>query len=196
MVNLAAALEKITGLAHTRDGPYLVCAEPGGEPYIAKWDGALLGAKPTDEAIEVAGLAMALRFITEAIEIKGESLSRDDLWMFNNRGILLRRQGLWKEAVENYRKALTVAPDDAGLHYNIGVAYADGKEYDRALQSFEKALEVDPSLIRQTPSVSYNIATAHHRCRNLPEARRYLTAALELDPNYEPAKRLLGHLTA
>ena len=140
--------------------------------------------------------AMALRFITEAIELKGDTLTREDLWMFNNRGILLRRQGLWKEAVENYRKALTVAPDDAGLHYNIGVAYADGKEYDRALQFFEKALEVDPTLIKQTPSVSYNIATAHHRCRNLSEARRYLTAALELDPNYEPAKRLLGHLTA
>jgi tetratricopeptide (TPR) repeat protein len=137
---------------------------------------------------------MALRFITEAIELKGDALNRDDLWMFNNRGILLRRQGLWKEAVENYRKALTVAPGDAGLSYNIGVAYADGKEYDTALKYFEKALEADPELIKQAPSVGYNIATAHHRCRNLPEARNFLRAVLELDPNYEPASRLLGHL--
>ncbi len=138
---------------------------------------------------------MALRYITEAIERKGETLTRDDLWMFNNRGILLRRQGLWQEAVENYRKALTVAPEDAGLHYNIGVAYADGKQYDRALLCFEKALEADPELLRQAPSVGYNIATAHHRCRNLAEARQYLQAALDLDPDYEPAKRLLGYLT-
>ncbi len=137
---------------------------------------------------------MALRFITEAIEVKGETLSRDDLWMFNNRGILLRRQGLWQEAVENYKKALSVAPGDAGLHYNIGVAHADGKDFDTALRFFDKALEADPTLLRQTPSVAYNIATAHHRCRNLDEARKYLAAALELDPEYEPAKRLLGYL--
>ena len=66
---------------------------------------------------------MALRCVTEAIAAKGEALGRDDLWMFNNRGILLRRQGLWKQAVENYEKALAVAPDDAGLLYNLGVAH-------------------------------------------------------------------------
>ena len=53
---------------------------------------------------------MALRCVTEAIAAKGEALGRDDLWMFNNRGILLRRQGLWKQAVENYEKALPWLP--------------------------------------------------------------------------------------
>lgn len=138
---------------------------------------------------------MALRFVTEAIEAKGDALGAADLWMFNNRGILLRRQGLWQEAVENYRKALSIAPDDAGLLYNLGVAYADGKQYDRAVVHFEKALEVDQNLVKQTPSVGYNIATAYHRCRDLPQARRFLQAALELDPGYEAAKRMLEHLS-
>ncbi|EHJ49042.1 Tetratricopeptide TPR_1 repeat-containing protein [Solidesulfovibrio carbinoliphilus subsp. oakridgensis] len=137
---------------------------------------------------------MALRFVTEAIEAKGDSLGISDLWMFNNRGILLRRQGLWAEAVENYRKALTISPRDGGLLYNLGVAYADGKQYDTAVRYFEKALEADPSLVKQAPSVGYNIATAHHRCRDLPEARRFLQAALDLDPGYEAARRMLEHL--
>ena len=137
----------------------------------------------------------ALRFVTEAIAVKGEAISREDLWMFNNRGILLRRQGLWKQAVENYEKALAVAPDDAGLLYNLGVAHAEGKDYVTAQQVFAKALTVDPNLPRQAPSVAYNIAMAHHRCRNLPEARTFLMTALELDPQYEPAKRLLANLS-
>jgi tetratricopeptide (TPR) repeat protein len=136
----------------------------------------------------------ALRFVTEAIAAKGESLGPKDLWMFNNRGILLRRQGNWREAAENYRKALAIAPQDAGVRYNLGVALAEGKEYDTALTHFEEALKLDPELIRQGPTVAYNIATAYHRCRDLAAARQFLGLALELDPGYEPARRLLAHL--
>ena len=139
---------------------------------------------------------MALRFVTEAIAAKGDSITRQDLWMFNNRGILLRRQGNWREAVENYRKALAVAPDDAGVRYNLGVAYAEGKDYYEAMGHFEAALALAPDLIRQGPTVPYNMATAYHRCRNLEAARQFLKLALELDPGYEPARRLLGYLTS
>ncbi|MYL84414.1 tetratricopeptide repeat protein [Desulfovibrio aerotolerans] len=137
---------------------------------------------------------MALRFVTEAIAAKGEAITRADLWMFNNRGILLRRQGNWQEAAENYRKALAVAPDDAGVRYNLGVAHAEGKDYATALDHFEAALALAPDLIRQGPTVGYNMATAYHRCRNLEAARQFCQLSLELDPGYEPARRLLGSL--
>ena len=39
------------------------------------------------------------------------------------------------------------------------------------------------------------LAMAHHRCRNKAEAKAYLTLALERDPDYEPAKRLIAHLS-
>jgi tetratricopeptide (TPR) repeat protein len=138
---------------------------------------------------------LALAYMTEAIEAKGAQLCRDDLWMFNNRGIVLRRQGKWNEAVDNYAKALTLAPGDAGLQYNIGVAYAEGWVYDRAWEYFEKAVAADPGILRQTPSVPYNIAMALHRTRQPGEARKYLGMALELDPGYEPAKKLLATLS-
>jgi len=155
----------------------------------------------SDSLVEIAAKigekdeAMALRFITEAIETKGSTLTREDLWMFNKRGILLRRQGDWTEAVENYRKALLIAPNDPGLLYNLGVAYAEGKDQYRAVDYFEKALELDPTLPRQDPQVAYNLASANHRCRNMEDARKYLAIALELDPEYEPAKRLKGYIS-
>ncbi|MDQ7831728.1 MAG: tetratricopeptide repeat protein [Desulfovibrionaceae bacterium] len=138
---------------------------------------------------------LALAYMTEAIEAKGGDLTRDDLWMFNNRGIVLRRQGKWREAVDNYDKALALAPGDAGLYYNIGVAYADGRAYDKAWESFQKALQADEAIVLQAPSVGYNIAMALHRIRRPVEARKYLGMALELDPGYEPAKKLLESLS-
>ncbi len=138
---------------------------------------------------------LALAYMTEAIAAKGAQLCRDDLWMFNNRGIVLRRQGKWKEAVDNYAKALTLAPGDAGLFYNIGVAYADGRVHDKAWDFFQKATEADPGILRQAPSVPYNVAMALHRTRQPEEAKKYLNMALELDPGYEPAKKLLASLS-
>ena len=59
MVGLPAILAHITGIPHTYDGPYLVCADVGGEPYIARWDVAALGPQPSEEQIAAAGLAVA-----------------------------------------------------------------------------------------------------------------------------------------
>jgi tetratricopeptide (TPR) repeat protein len=137
---------------------------------------------------------LALEYMNEAIEVKGASLSRSDLWMFNNRGILLRRQGKWQEAVDNYKKALTLAPDDAGVHYNIGVAYAEGVVFDKALEYFEKAAALSPEILKQAPSIPYNIAMAAHRRGQIAKAKEMLAAALALDPNYEPAKRLAASM--
>lgn len=138
---------------------------------------------------------LALSYMTEAIEAKGVELTRDDLWMFNNRGIALRRQGKWNDAVDNYAKALTLAPGDAGLHYNIGVAYAEGRVYDKAWESFQSALQSDGAIVQQTPSVAYNIAMSLQKIKKPVEARKYLSIALELDPGYEPAKRLLESIS-
>lgn len=71
---LSAALQALTGVAPSLTGPYLVCAEPGGEPYLARWDEATLGPKPTDAAIEMAGLAAAKETACASIDAKAEAL--------------------------------------------------------------------------------------------------------------------------
>lgn len=74
VANLGSALRKITGIQPSFDGPYLVRAEPGGEPYLARWDETTLGPKPTDAAIEAAGLAAAKETACTRIDAKAESL--------------------------------------------------------------------------------------------------------------------------
>ncbi len=72
MVDLAAVLERITGIPHTIDGPYLVCAESGGEPYLARWDETVLGPRPTEEEMATAGLAVAKDMAIACIDAEAE----------------------------------------------------------------------------------------------------------------------------
>jgi tetratricopeptide (TPR) repeat protein len=59
-------------------------------------------------------------------------------------GIAYRKQGKFQEAIEEYKKALTVDPGDEHLYYNLGRAYMDAKNVDAAAKQFQKALEIYP----------------------------------------------------
>lgn len=137
---------------------------------------------------------LALQYMDEAIEVRGKELSRADLWMFNERGIVLRQQDKWQEAIENYNKALRIAPDDGGIYYNIGVAYSVGKQYHKAVQGFAKALDIDASILRQSPAVPYNIGLAYMNLGKREESTAMFKQALEADPDYHPARKMLARL--
>lgn len=60
MVALSEILAHVTGVPHTLDGPYLVSSEPGGEPYISRWDEVTLGVRPTEAQMAAAGMELAI----------------------------------------------------------------------------------------------------------------------------------------
>lgn len=63
-------------------------------------------------------------------------------------GMYEQRQGYSSDAIAQYQRALqkTSDPKTRAVEFsNIGSAYMDLKEIDRAQQSFEKALQVDPN---------------------------------------------------
>ena len=135
------------------------------------------------------------QYIAKAIDAKGSYLSRKDLWMFNEIGISLRRENKWEEAIRYYKRALDIAPMEAGLYYNIGMAYAQGKNFYKAVEFFQKALEIKPEIIKESPSISYNIARAYTEIEHFPEAMKFLNKSLELDPEYEPARKLKDRIS-
>jgi tetratricopeptide (TPR) repeat protein len=47
-------------------------------------------------------------------------------------GIHLQRKRLHREAVDKFAHALELNPDNLNAHYNLGLAYFDLKEYDKA----------------------------------------------------------------
>ncbi len=63
-----------------------------------------------------------------------------------DQGNRLTGQGRYDEAIEEYNKAIEMAPEDADAYNNRGFAYVQKGELDQAIADFDKAIELDPEL--------------------------------------------------
>lgn len=62
------------------------------------------------------------------------------------------RQGLWREAMFRYQRAVQIEPNNAMALSNLGVAYESAGEFEQARESYLKALQVD----RANPYIQKN----------------------------------------
>jgi tetratricopeptide (TPR) repeat protein len=136
----------------------------------------------------------SILFMNQALETKGADMTREDLWMVNEMGVSLRKKGDWKGAVQTYQQALNVIPNEAGLHYNMGMAYAQGKEHYKAVCEFEKAIVASSEILQESPLIPFNIGMVYFQMNRLQEVERFMKAALKCDPNFERAKTILGKI--
>ena len=61
------------------------------------------------------------------------------------RGRACLNKGKYDDAIEDYDKAIALAPNDAIAYYNRGVAYYEKGDKEQAIADFRKALEINPS---------------------------------------------------
>ena len=147
-------------------------------------------AQRISEAVGKASPSMSEKYLAKVIEVKGTTLNKDDIILFNKLGIALRGQGKWKEAIENYKRALQISPDDEGLHYNMGMAWFDGKDAYQAVKCFEKALKRNPDFYKQSEAVSMNLGSIFMDVRRPKDALPFFENALRLNPdNLEAARK-------
>lgn len=139
---------------------------------------------------------MAISFLQRGLEAKRDFWSKDDLVVFNRVGMLLRRTGRWQEATEEYKKALKVVPDNDGLHYNLGLAYAEGKDYEAARASMLKAMALNPNLPQKSAVIACNIAEVFFAVNDSMHALPLVRTALEMEPDNAQAQKLLQDINA
>jgi len=136
----------------------------------------------------------AEKYLRKVLAMKGNDLSIDDLVTFNQLGISLRKQGRWQDAILEYKKALGIAPKAEGLLYNMGMAYAEGNDYDTAIKCMQKVLNMNPNFPRGSSAVAYNMGGVFARGFTTDKAMMCLEIALQLDPKHEHARKLLEKL--
>jgi tetratricopeptide (TPR) repeat protein len=137
---------------------------------------------------------MAERFFRSILEGRREGLSTRDIATFNRLGMALRRQGKWREAVEEYRRAAQVAPGDENLLFNMAVAYSEGGRHREAVAALREVLALNPEFPEASPTICFHIGVMHLNAEDHTAARAFLAKTLELDPGHEGAKKILQNL--
>lgn len=103
-------------------------------------------------------------------------------------GLAYEKMGRHREAVQAFREALRIKPDDAETCYNLGVAYGKMGHLREAVQAFREVVRIKPDLAEAW----YNLGNAYGkmgRHRDAVEANR---EALRLKTDYAEAWYNLG----
>ena len=138
----------------------------------------------------------AEKFLRNSLEIKGSRINRDDLPLFNQLGISLRKQGRWQDAVTEYKRAIKIAPDDSNIYYNVGMAFAEGGDFIQAKANLLKALELNPDISQSSAVVSCNLGAVFLRSGDRSRAVAFFQTALQLKPDMKSALQGLNQARA
>ncbi len=96
---------------------------------------------------------------------------------------LLLRRGAVIEAVKVLKKGLVSEPYSWIGHYLLGIAYTRSKEWQKSLEEFTTAIEMDPREPRAWQMCGEVLITL----QQLDQAEHYLRKALELNPTLADA---------
>lgn len=98
----------------------------------------------------------------------------------------LYNEGKIDEALSKYRDAQIENPDSPQLHYNIGSALHQKKNYEDALNEFDKA--INSKDVELQARAYYNLGNTHYRTGKLLEAIEDYKKCLDINPDDEDAK--------
>jgi Flp pilus assembly protein TadD len=59
-------------------------------------------------------------------------------------GIKVAEQGMWREALFRFQRAVEIDPDNASAQNNLAVALEQMGDFDKAREHYEQALDIKP----------------------------------------------------
>ncbi len=99
--------------------------------------------------------------------------------VYSDNGVRQQGAGRITTAIASYTRAISLRPDYAVAHYNLGSAYEDILQYDKALVEYQTAIQADPQIY-----LAYNNLARLYllQKRDYVSALRLTTRGLDLKP--------------
>jgi len=110
----------------------------------------------------------------------------DSYSSLNNKGNQMYKKGDFKKALEFYNQAGIEKPDSPEIRYNLGNSLHQQKQWEGALQNYQKALQSTADM--NQAQIYYNLGNTFYRLDQYPEAIETYKKCLEINPNDEDAK--------
>ncbi len=96
------------------------------------------------------------------------------------------KSGHYEQAIESYRKALEIRPNNAKAQFNLGDVYYAKQSYDTAYAEFQKALEMSPDAKLKSNAV-FNMGNCLLAQERFYDAFNIYKVSLKLNPENENA---------
>ena len=140
-----------------------------------------------DKAIEYFKIALSMDSGFQAV--KTDILAAYHLWAWN-----LIKNDKSSEAIPILSEALESFPTSRVLHYDIGVAYDKNGEYEKAIEEYKKALDIDPSfeIVKSDIANCINNLSAEQILNgNWEDSIELCEQSLKWDPSFWEARKNL-----
>lgn len=98
--------------------------------------------------------------------------------IFINRGSLYVKHQRFVQALEDFRAADAIDPENPRILYNLGYVHERSKEFDPAREYYELASQADPAFIKPLIGLGF----VYHEQGNNEQAVIYYNKAIALDP--------------
>ena len=130
--------------------------------------------------------------VAKAREQAAEIARRDSLQGHRAAGRIAEHEKQSDAALAEYSAALREVPEKPEPYHWLGSFYERKKDYARAIEIYEKLLNVRNADEFSLASTHYRLGVLHDRMRERELARAEYAAALSLDPNLHEARKALS----
>jgi len=108
---------------------------------------------------------------------------------YNNLGYAYESRGLIDKAVEHYRRAIQLNPNNIEAYNNLGNAYVKRNQFDKAIEQFQAAIALKPNY----PKANNNLGVAYAKRGMFDKAIERFQIAITAKPDYTSAQNNLGN---
>jgi uncharacterized protein (TIGR02466 family) len=112
----------------------------------------------------------------------------NDLFLWNCLGVCQQAQGNYQEALQSFKKILTLNEGIAEIHVNVAILFSQLNDNSQAISHYQRAIQLKPNLV----TAHFNLAALLQTRGELQTASLHYQQALAYQPNFVEALANLG----